>query len=64
LSSTNEKIRFVFDLFDLDRDGYLNKQELRTLLESAVMSFRKFCKGPGDQVDKQWIEHHLKLMIS
>ena len=54
----------MFDLFDLDRDGYLNKQELRTLLESAVMSFRKFCKGPGDQVDKQWIEHHLKLMIS
>lgn len=25
LSSTNEKIRFVFDLFDLDRDGYLNR---------------------------------------
>lgn len=64
LSSTNEKIRFVFDLFDLDKDGYLNRQELKTLLETSVQSFRKFCKGPSDQIDKQWIEHHLKIMMS
>ena len=48
LSGTSEKIRFVFDLFDLDRDGYLNKSELRTLLETAVLSFRKFSRGPGE----------------
>lgn len=48
LSGTNEKIRFIFDLFDLDRDGYLNKTELRTLLETSMLSFRKFSKGPGE----------------
>lgn len=64
LSSTNEKIRFVFDLFDLDRDGYLNRQELRMLLDTAVMSFRKISKGPGEQIDKLWIDHHFKLMMS
>jgi Ca2+-binding EF-hand superfamily protein len=31
-SGTNEKIRFVFDLFDLDKDGYLNKNEIAKLL--------------------------------
>eukprot|EP00347_Sterkiella_histriomuscorum_P010752 403375058 len=63
LSSNNEKIRFIFDLFDLDRDGYLNRQELRTLLETSVVSFRKFCIGPGDQIDKMWIEHNTKVMF-
>ena len=64
LSSNNEKIRFIFDLFDLDRDGYLNKHELRTLLETSVLSFRKFCKGPGELVDKMWIDHHFKVMLN
>ena len=65
LSSTNEKIRFVFDLFDLDRDGYLNRPELRTLLETSVTTFRKFCKdSASDSLDKLWIDHHLKAMIS
>lgn len=59
LASTNEKIRFIFDLFDLDRDGYLNRQELRLLLETAVLSYRRVQKG---EVDKQWPEHHLKAM--
>lgn len=63
LSSTNEKIRFIFDMFDIDRDGYLNKQEFRVLLETSIMSFRKFCKGHYELVDKSWIDHHLKLMI-
>ena len=27
LGSTNEKIRFAFDLFDIDRDGVLSRKE-------------------------------------
>lgn len=64
LSSNNEKIRFIFDLFDLDRDGYLNRQELRMLLETSVLSFRRFCNGPGDQFDKMWIEHNIKIILA
>ncbi len=33
LGSTNEKIRFLFDLFDLDRDSLLNKKEMTKLLQ-------------------------------
>jgi Ca2+-binding EF-hand superfamily protein len=28
LGSSDEKIRFLFDLFDLDRDGFLSRKEL------------------------------------
>jgi Ca2+-binding EF-hand superfamily protein len=41
MSSTNEKIRFIFDLFDLDRDGFLNKLEIRKLLETSILSFKR-----------------------
>jgi len=58
LSGTNEKIRFVFDLFDLDRDGFLTKADVKQLLDTAILSVRNFSKGPGDQADKSWIEHH------
>lgn len=51
-------------MFDLDRDGFLNRNELKTLLETSVLSFRRVSKGPGEQVDKKWIEHHFKLMIT
>ena len=33
-------------------------------MESSVVSFRKFCNGSSDQVDKLWIEHHLKIMVN
>lgn len=36
LGSTNEKIRFLFDLFDLDRDSLLNKKELTKLLHQLA----------------------------
>lgn len=32
LGGSNEKIRFLFDLFDLDRDGLLSRKELTLLL--------------------------------
>ena len=32
LGSTNEKLRFFFDLFDLDRDGFLSRKEQTTLM--------------------------------
>ena len=38
LVSGPEKVRTVFDLFDLDRDGYLSAPELHTLLTTAVAS--------------------------
>jgi hypothetical protein len=34
------------------------------LLETSVMSFRKFCKGPGELIDKMWIDHHFKVMLN
>jgi len=32
LGSTNEKLRFTFDLFDIDRDSYLSKKEQSQLV--------------------------------
>lgn len=63
LSGNNEKVRFVFDLFDLDRDGYLNKTEIEKLLRTSVMSFRKFSKGPGQQADADWVQYHLSEIL-
>ena len=33
-SNINEKIRFAFDIYDFDRDGYIEKEDVR-----IVMSF-------------------------
>jgi hypothetical protein len=66
LSGPNEKIKFIFDLFDLDNDDHLSKTEFKILLETSVMSFRKLLKGPQGhkEGDAQWIDHHLKLVFS
>jgi len=48
LSSPDEKIKFIFDLFDIDRDDTLNKQEFKLLLETSVKLFRKFIKTGAD----------------
>mmetsp|Transcript_7448 Transcript_7448/g.4022 ORF Transcript_7448/g.4022 Transcript_7448/m.4022 type:complete len:91 (-) Transcript_7448:331-603(-) len=47
LSSTEEKIRFIFGMFDNDDDGYLNKEDMLTLLNSTVKSMRRLSTGPG-----------------
>jgi len=36
LGSSNEKLRFLFDLFDLDRDGLLSRKELLVLLNQLI----------------------------
>ena len=56
LSGTEEKIKFIFELFDQDRDDFLNSSEILTLLKTSIASFRKFSRGPGDLFDDQWIE--------
>eukprot|EP00941_MAST-03F_sp_MAST-3F-sp1_P001377 g1377.t1 len=38
VASREEKVRLVFDLFDLNGDGRLSANELRTLLQTAVQS--------------------------
>uniref|UniRef100_K3WFF1 EF-hand domain-containing protein n=1 Tax=Globisporangium ultimum (strain ATCC 200006 / CBS 805.95 / DAOM BR144) TaxID=431595 RepID=K3WFF1_GLOUD len=35
-ASTDEKLRFSFDILDFDRDGKLSKQELLSMLEACI----------------------------
>lgn len=65
MSNPAEKIKFIFDLFDIDRDSTLNKQEFKLLLETSVKLFRKFTKNDPEQKnsDQTWIDTHLKTLF-
>ena len=43
----NDRIKFIFLLFDLDKDDYLSKKEVENLLQTSIISFRTFTKGPN-----------------
>lgn len=45
--SLDDRIKFIFLLFDLDRDEFLSKKEMENLLQTSIISFRNFTKGPN-----------------
>lgn len=63
LSSTEEKIKVIFQLFDSDNDDVLNVNEVENLLQTSLISFRKFSKGPGGAVDTDWIEKQKHALL-
>jgi Ca2+-binding EF-hand superfamily protein len=58
LGGSNEKARFLFDLFDLDRDGYLSAKELTLLLTQVISSW--LCPDTvtkaTNRLRQQWVD--------
>lgn len=56
LSSKEDRIKIIFQLFDLDNDNVLNLSEFENLLQTSLIGVRRFSKGPGGAADIEWIE--------
>ena len=63
LSSKEERIKVIFQLFDSDNDNVLNSNEFENLLQTSIIGFRKFSKGPGGATDIEWIAKQKKAVM-
>ena len=64
LSSTEEKIKVIFQLFDLDNDNILNYNEFENLLRTSLIGFRKISKGPGGTADEDWMQKQIESLFN
>ncbi|KAI8621197.1 rab-GTPase-TBC domain-containing protein [Chytriomyces sp. MP71] len=46
----NTRLRFLFDLHDLDGDGFLDKNELKAVMDTMLDMFEKSKKGEDDEL--------------
>ncbi|KAJ3330223.1 hypothetical protein HDU76_006176 [Blyttiomyces sp. JEL0837] len=44
----HSRLRFLFDIHDLDGDGFLSKSELKAVMDSLLEMFDKSSKGQGE----------------
>ena len=58
--SLDDRIRFIFMLFDHDQDHYLSKKEIENLVQTSIISFRNFTKGPNKMGDNHQRDSWMK----
>lgn len=60
----HSRLRFIFDLYDIDGDGFLNNTELKAIMDSFLEMFQK-SKHNGTHVkDEQEEETYLRAVSS
>ncbi|KAI8900293.1 rab-GTPase-TBC domain-containing protein [Globomyces pollinis-pini] len=57
----HSRLRFFFDLYDLDGDGYMNEIELKAIMDSLLELFQKSKSGNGKPHTKDEIEEETYL---
>eukprot|EP00743_Colponemidia_sp_Colp-15_P007324 GILK01007909.1.p1 GENE.GILK01007909.1~~GILK01007909.1.p1 ORF type:complete len:1576 (-),score=341.81 GILK01007909.1:149-4876(-) len=63
LSEPQEKTKFVFDMFDTNGDGYLQRPELVTLLETSVRCIKKMSNEVHTDGDRTWIQDSMSNLL-
>jgi Ca2+-binding EF-hand superfamily protein len=57
LGGFHSKLRFVFDLFDYNKDGNLDKKEQISMLQAAAAM--TLGDAHGEAVRTQWVTHQI-----
>ena len=61
----HSRLRFIFDLYDLDGDGYLDNEELKAIMDAFLEMFQKSRDlEKGQQKDEQEEENYLRAVSS
>lgn len=58
--STSEKLRWIFNLYDINGDGFITKQELLTIVRAVYMMLGDFTKP---LVDSTTVREHVEKIF-